>query len=439
MRTSPLTRRSTAVFVTGVLLLGVAIAMNGATAGATPPAPSATTTTTLPSCAGMATSNGLTRDQLAQRYGIDRLHAAGYTGAGLAVVVIEGTTSVDTALVDRFLSCQGFPGVHVDTHWVSPSSGAAVGNEATVDVETLAELLPAVGTIHVVQQPGGGSFGDRFAATIAYLLDEMDAGRLVPDVVSMSIGACEGVVSQTEVDAIEPQLQRLAEAGVWFMKSAGDAGSSDCAGHDSCPTEGLELAVEYPTTSRWLTAVGGSEFTPADPTGSAVVWKQRCSGGGGGTSVRVARPAWQSSLLGPATGRTIPDITGLAGTPWYLTLVPATGHTGPPGWEGDGGTSLSTPLYAAGVGLLKQALRANGLPVPAQFTPLLYLLASDPTTRAAVFTDVTQGDNDLYDVGCCTAGIGYDLASGWGELNIGAMYDVLVDRVLRPVTPTFTG
>lgn len=188
-----------------VVLLGMLVVSGGGSVDAL--APSATTTTTVPSCDGAAGIEGLTRDQLAQRYGFGPLYDAGFDGAGLTMVVIEGTTSVDIALVDRFLACQGFPGVTVQTHWVAPSSGAPVGNEATVDVETIAEMLPGVGTVHVLQQPAGGSFGARFAATLTYLLAEMDAGRLVPDVISMSIGVCEAAVPQPEVDAIEPQLR----------------------------------------------------------------------------------------------------------------------------------------------------------------------------------------------------------------------------------------
>ena len=392
----------------------------------------------VPSCDGMATSSGLTRDQLAVRYGIDDLHAAGFTGEGLVVVVIEGTTSVDQALVDTFLFCQNFPGVRVETQWVAPASNVPAGNEATVDIETLAQFLPGVGTIHVVQQPDAGTFGARFSATLVHLLDQMDRGTLVPDVISMSIGVCEASVSPQEVATIESQLQRLAEAGVWFMKSSGDAGSSDCAGHDSCAVSDTQLAVEYPTTSKWLTAVGGSQFAGSLPNGVAEVWKGICSGGGGGTSIRVSRPSWQAGVGGESAFRTIPDLTGLAGSPRYLTLVPDANRSGEPGWEGDGGTSLSTPLYAAGVGLVRQALRARGIEIPKQLTPELYRIAADPSLRSKVFTDVTVGDNDLYSVGCCEAGPGYDIASGWGEMSVSGLLEVLAPTPVDPVTPRFT-
>ncbi len=50
----------------------------------------------------------------------------------------------------------------------------------------------------------------------------------------------------------------------------------------------------------------------------------------------------------------------------------------------------------------------------------IYQLATDPKT-ADTFMDVTTGNNDLYSVGCCTAGPGYDAASGWGSVNFGKL------------------
>ena len=41
------------------------------------------------------------------------------------------------------------------------------------------------------------------------------------------------------------------------------------------------------------------------------------------------------------------------------------------------------------------------------------------------FYDIVLGDNDLFGVGCCTAGPGYDQASGWGSMNLGAVSQAL--------------
>ena len=39
----------------------------------------------------------------------------------------------------------------------------------------------------------------------------------------------------------------------------------------------------------------------------------------------------------------------------------------------------------------------------------------------AVCALLASGTNDLYNVGCCTAGPGYDTASGWGGVDFGAV------------------
>ena len=54
--------------------------------------------------------------------------------------------------------------------------------------------------------------------------------------------------------------------------------------------------------------------------------------------------------------------------------------------------------------------------------PFLYALASSQAAGpSSVFGDVTNGNNDLYAVGCCQAAAGYDAASGLGWINFGAL------------------
>jgi hypothetical protein len=142
----------------------------------------------------------------------------------------------------------------------------------------------------------------------------------------------------------------------------------------------------------------------------------------------------------------VPDISGLSGHPKYQILFPGE-------WKTDGGTSFATPLYAAGLAAVRSDLARRGIPIPPDLNTALYQAASDPATYAAVFTDVTHTDNDLLGVGCCTAGPGYDMASGLGELHVAAFADWLAatspttSTTATPggsggdaaVTPTFTG
>ena len=58
---------------------------------------------------------------------------------------------------------------------------------------------------------------------------------------------------------------------------------------------------------------------------------------------------------------------------------------------------------------------------------MIYRLANSDV-YPVTFQDIIIGNNDLFDVGCCTAGPGYDMASGWGSLNIGSLLQDLLPR-----------
>ena len=53
--------------------------------------------------------------------------------------------------------------------------------------------------------------------------------------------------------------------------------------------------------------------------------------------------------------------------------------------------------------------------------------ASEPQYSAA-FIDITDGDNDLFDVGCCEATVGYDMASGWGSIKFDKFADAISEQ-----------
>jgi hypothetical protein len=56
---------------------------------------------------------------------------------------------------------------------------------------------------------------------------------------------------------------------------------------------------------------------------------------------------------------------------------------------------------------------------------MVYKLANSDAYNE-VFQDVVIGNNDLFNVGCCAARSGYDMASGWGSLNITSLVEAVV-------------
>jgi hypothetical protein len=108
------------------------------------------------------------------------------------------------------------------------------------------------------------------------------------------------------------------------------------------------------------------------------------------------------------------------------------------GWRSVGGTSAAAPLIGGGLALIDQDLASRGRQQIGMANPLLYSIARSPA-GAGVFSDVTQGSNDVgpfipggdgEPLGCCTAGPGFDEASGWGTIDMGAL-----DRRVRTLLP----
>ena len=107
---------------------------------------------------------------------------------------------------------------------------------------------------------------------------------------------------------------------------------------------------------------------------------------------------------------------------------------------------MTGPFHAAGLAIVRGALLEAGVAVPPVLGPVLYRLAADPAVYAAVFHDVTVGDDDTHTKGCCSAPVDYDQTTGLGELDFSALYAALAFEPVPAapaeppaVTPAFTG
>ena len=210
-----------------------------------------------------------------------------------------------------------------------------------------------------------------------------------------------------------------AATGVTVVAAAGDTGSSACA-----PTDTTQ-AAQYPASSPFALAAGGSEVE-RDADGRIVgesVWNEApraLEAGGGATASRLPRPAYQQGLAYPG-GRLVPDLAFLA-APSTFGPIPICTREGVCRMSVVGGTSGTAPGVAAALADVSDALSPDGTP-PVRLglvNPTLYAVARDPAA-GRFFRDITDGDNDLYDVGCCTAVVGFDPASGWGSADFGLL------------------
>ena len=427
-------------------------------------------------CGDMAPVAGAARPtDLARRYGLTALHEAGDDGRGITAAVLQFGMSVDEPKFHLFQRCIGIAETPftqslwegtgpVVVPWVDPKPAVLPdpGREAQSDVDVLTSTAVGLEHLYALVSPSVGS-GDAYYRRLTAMIDSLRTGAATggrrPDVVSFSYGVCEAQLSPitpSVLDDLDRAMRELADAGTWFFKGSGDSGSSDClprSDANACQGDASPSA-HFPATSPYVTAVGGLTIPTADRVvlgGIARIWNESptgCSGGGGGISTRYDRPSFQQHVPGSLadTGvvtakRTIPDIAALAGGPGFATLLPPDAPGGRWSWVANGGDSLSGPMCAGSFASMLTALHRRGIEPPTHLNDMLYEIANDPVLYAKVFRDVTVGDNATVAANrppnayAYPATVGYDLASGLGEVHIGEVLAVLEARV----TPHFTG
>jgi subtilase family serine protease len=380
-------------------------------------------------CAAARAIRGFTPNEYLTAYDYERLRQSGLAGQGerIALIEIDGFHPPD---VRSFASCFRLPVPAINTFGVGLSKPLAPGPETTLDLEVLDATAPELKAIDVYES--GSPVADLLTALAAPLQNPGDK----PQVISVSLGVCEpGLLfaagGPAGVEAAEGSLELAAASGITILAATGDAGSSACIG-GSGPQD--FTAVSYPASSWWATGVGGTNIVlnTANQIMTQRVWNDEPVGlgaGGGGPSGLFLRPPYQQGVVGPDV-RSVPDVSMLAdvepGYDIYCTVKgDCTSPQHPDPWVPVGGTSAATPLLAGGIALVDQDLRLRGRQDVGLANPILYQLGRSGF-GAAVFDDVTVGDDDLgrylagngQPLGCCTATVGYDDASGWGGVDL---------------------
>jgi subtilase family serine protease len=147
------------------------------------------------------------------------------------------------------------------------------------------------------------------------------AVRLGAAAVSNSYGG--GEVSN-ETTAYDPYYNH---PGHMITASSGDGG----------------YGVEFPASSRYVTAVGGTTLTRSSTTRewSETAW----SGSGSGCSSYEPKPAWQKDS--GCAHRTVADVAAVADPYPGVAVYDSYAYNGAGGWLVFGGTSVSAPIIAA--------------------------------------------------------------------------------------------
>jgi len=309
--------------------------------------------------------------------------------------------------------------------------------ETTLDVEYSHALAPAANIVLVVASSPAGNVIHTNTA-------ESRAISLYPgSVMSQSFGIPEFAITANNAQVLQAKQNYKAAiaAGITVLASAGDSGAGN----------GINTAnALFPSSDPFVTAVGGTEGNPlgsglatftttcspgprpgvpsgCTPTGygSEQVWNEAWikAATGGAPSLLFPAPSYQPFSVTGFTARTTPDVSLNAavdgGVLVYWTACLACISPTFNGWFVVGGTSASSPEWASIFAIADQLRAANGKGPLGFVNPTLYAIGQS-SKYLSDFHDIVLGDNEL--AGTTVgfgAGVGYDLASGWGTANVG--------------------
>ena len=307
---------------------------------------------------------GYTATQLVQHYGLAQAHAAGWTGKGQTIVIVDAFGSPTIAAdINTFSTTMGLPTmnakslqvVYPDGQPAAPDGDWAL--ETTLDVEWAHAFAPDAKIVLVVAPSNDN-------AELAYAV-EYAANHRLGNVISNSWGLPEADADANTAEMFNQVFKRAAARGISVNVATGDSGDNGVGSPVGAAT--------IPADSPYATGIGGTSIgIPSDDGPVEAAWGIRLSqlglvrspyhlpneigflqGSGGGESVFLKKPRFQHHL--PGTGRQLPDISAL-GDPQTGAIVTITNWvSGESEWGVVGGTSLATPIFSAIWALADQA------------------------------------------------------------------------------------
>lgn len=357
---------------------------------------------------------GLTPTGASLAYDITPLRNQNIQGQGekLAVVALATFKHSD---IDSFDQQSGLPPLSVrDVPIPAPIGGATDSSadgqsEVALDLEVAHAIAPQAQILDY-NAPGQDALG---ADTLGAIIDKIVADGQA-SIVSDSWGECELLIPRSDVERGEHSIEAAVAHGISIFKSTGDAGAYTCQRFSS---RDHRLSVEWPSSSPGVVAVGGTSLSvrQSGAYGAETAWEGVLSqsGGGGGESAVFPRPGWQrgAGVLNRFSDgeRQLPDVSADADpdTGWAIVQDGRLDEAG--------GTSASSPFWAASTLLVDEYARQQGAGRLGFVAPLLYAIAGNDRPARA-FHDVTVGTNRYY-----PATHGWDFATGLGSPDVYAL------------------
>lgn len=265
-------------------------------------------------------------------------------GEGQAIGLIElgggfDTTRLATYFKDLGVAMPSIVTVSVDGAKNSPDGPNGADGEVQGSIEIVGAAAPGARIVVYFAPNTDQGFVDAINRAAS------DSNHVTA--LAITWGAPESTWNSSAMQAMNTAFRMAATHGVTVLASSGDAGSTDGTGGQ---------AVDFPASSPWVTAVGGTHLHVSGmKITSETVWNDGTSAGGYGVSVKFPLPSWQQEIAPPKSasgfaGRAVPDVS-IDASPRTGFKLAVDGR-----YEILGGTAMAAPFWAALIARLNQGL-----------------------------------------------------------------------------------
>jgi len=313
--------------------------------------------TTVPTEPGVC--NAVTPADNQTIYNLNPLYAAGISGKGQTIVLLEDTDLYTVADWNTYRKTFGLsrPYPYGTLQQIHPDCDAPGANgddgEAAIDVEVASAIAPNA-TIQLVACPSGDfTFGGLIA-----MQNMINDSATPPAIVSMSYGLCEAVTGAAGTAGFYTTFQQAAAEGVSVFVSSGDELASSCdnlfgVGY-ALPGLGVTGWGETP----YNVSVGGTDFADSYMHATSQYWNATNTATFGSAKSYIPEIPWNDSCADPLITQFVKGpaavpygSTGFCNTaPGNTTYLSVGGASGGPSncATGFGGTNQSNAAIVFG-------------------------------------------------------------------------------------------
>ncbi len=235
---------------------------------------------------------------LATIYDFNPLFAAGYSGQGQTIVVLEDSDLYSTSDWTTFRSVLGLASAYPEgsLSQVHPGNCADPGangddGEAAIDVEWASAAAPSA----AIELASCADTYTTFGGFIA-LQNLLNASGTPPAIVSISYGECEAENGAAQNASINSLYQQAVAAGVSVFVSAGDEGAASCDASDNNETRATHgIGVSAFASTPYNVAVGGTDFGDTYANTNSTYWSGSNGAAYGSALSYVPEIPWNDS------------------------------------------------------------------------------------------------------------------------------------------------